>query len=151
MKRTLLGLLLFAFVLAAAGCAAGDPRFDAEKAGFWVGLWHGLICAVTFIISLFYDTVRVYEVRNAGHMYDLGFILGAIIAFGGSGGTGICRSRKSRREKEWEEIGERVEEKVKRGIQSCLDESGKKDAEWEELGKKIEDKIKRELKDWAEK
>jgi hypothetical protein len=145
------GLFLCAVLFIAAGCAAGDARFQDGQAGFWAGLWHGLICFVTFIISLFYDSVHVYEVRNAGHMYDLGFILGAMIAFGGSGGSGICRSRRKRREKDWDEIGERVDEKVRKSVQACLDEAGKKDPEWEELGKKIEDKIKREIRNWAEK
>ncbi|MBU1693890.1 MAG: hypothetical protein KKC51_07980 [Verrucomicrobia bacterium] len=151
MKRALGVVVLFIVMLFVAGCAAGDARFEAAPAGFWAGLWHGLICIVTFIISLFNDSVRVYEVHNAGHLYDLGFILGAAIAFGGCGGSGACRSRKSSKEKEWDEIGVRVEEKVRKGIRSWLDESGKKDAEWEEIGAKIEEKVKRELRNWSEK
>jgi len=32
-----------------------------------------------------------------------------------------------------------------------VDEKQTKDHEWEEIGRKIEERIKRELKDWAEK
>jgi len=150
MRRVLvLGMVLV--LMLAVGCAAGAPRFDAAAAGFWAGLWHGLICGVTFIISLFTDTVRIYEANNTGHLYDLGFVLGAAIAFGGCGGGSRCTWRcKSPKEKEWDQIGTRVEEKVRKGIQEWLSESDKKDQDWEEIGRKIEEKIKRELRNWAE-
>ena len=53
-------------------------------AGFWQGLWHGVIAPVTFFISLFTDRVNIYEVVNSGNWYDFGFVLGAGILFGGS-------------------------------------------------------------------
>ena len=47
------------------GCTAGDPQFTAESpAGFWLGLWHGMISLVTLVVGLFDDQVRVYEVHN---------------------------------------------------------------------------------------
>jgi hypothetical protein len=59
----LLGLL-FVAALFLVGCAAG-PNVLAHSAGaggsiagFWLGLWHGFICPVTFIISLFSDKVH---------------------------------------------------------------------------------------------
>lgn len=61
-----------------AACAAGDPRFTTEDpAGFWFGLWHGLIAFITLVIGLFDDSVEVYERANSGGWYDLGFLLGA--------------------------------------------------------------------------
>lgn len=82
----ILGLFLIALLLVAtvSGCAAGDKRYEAKLAGFWAGLWHGLICLITFVISLFNDSVHMYETRNTGHGYDVGFLLGAMIFFGGS-------------------------------------------------------------------
>jgi hypothetical protein len=135
-----------------AGCTAGpESRFLDDPAGFWAGLWHGLICVITFIISLFSDSVRMYEVNNTGGWYDFGFILGACIALGGGGGAGWKKKRRKRtKDKEWEEIGKKVEEKVCKGIKEWLDESENKDDEWEEIGRKIEEKIKRKLRDWAE-
>ena len=60
--------------------------------------------------------------------------------------TRICVSK----DKEWEEIGRKVEVKVKRGIQKWLDESDGAEKDWEEIGRRVEEKIKRELSDWAD-
>jgi high-affinity Fe2+/Pb2+ permease len=93
----------------------------------------------------------MYEVNNTGGWYDFGFILGACIALGGGGGAGWKKKRRKRtKDKEWEEIGKKVEVKVRKGIKEWLDESEKKDDDWEEIGRKIEEKIKRKLRDWAE-
>ena len=79
------GLLL---LLALSSCAAGsNPAVGtAEDApGFWMGLWHGIILPVTFVISLFTDNVSVYEVANDGNWYDFGFFLGVLLFLGGGG------------------------------------------------------------------
>lgn len=55
----------------------------AKPAGFWAGLWHGLIAPLVFIIGLFTTNIRVYETNNNGRWYDFGFLLG-IGAFSGS-------------------------------------------------------------------
>ncbi len=60
---------------------------DAAPAGFWIGLWHGLILPVAFLISLFSRSVRIYEANNVGLWYDFGFMLGASSSLGGSGGV----------------------------------------------------------------
>lgn len=59
-------------------------------AGFWQGLWHGLIVPITFIISLFSKSVHMYEVHNNGAWYNCGFLLGACISLGG-GARGAAR------------------------------------------------------------
>jgi len=56
---------------------------DAEPAGFWAGVWHGLIMPITFLVSLFNEGVGIYETHNVGRPYDFGFVLGASMAFGG--------------------------------------------------------------------
>lgn len=79
-----------------SSCAAGpNPAAGTgqEPPGFWLGLWHGIILPVTFVISLFTDGVNVYEVANNGNWYDFGFAFGATISLGGSGGAGV-RARK---------------------------------------------------------
>jgi len=92
------GLVLGA-VLMLAGCAAGvndvagTPGPDGGVAGFWLGLWHGFIVLFTFVISLFTDTVSVYEVHNNGGWYDFGFVLGVMLFFGGGGGSASRRRR----------------------------------------------------------
>ena len=140
--------VLIVSLLTLFGCAAGPNRFVERPAGFLAGLWHGFIAIITFMISLFTDTIQMYEKNNTGTWYDLGFLLGIFFWLGGFGGRKWKKKLKKKREREWDEIGDRVEEKVHRGIKSWLDESGEK--EWEEIGKKIEEKIKRELRDWAE-
>jgi hypothetical protein len=151
-KIAIIFLCLFIIIIFTSSCAPGNTRYDDKPAGFWAGLWHGLICVITFIISLFTDSVDMYEVSNNGGWYNFGFLLGAIIALGGSGGSSCKRrKKKSAREKEWAEIAEKVEEKVRRGIKNWVDEEDKPQDDWEEIGKKVEEKIKNELRKWAEK
>lgn len=94
MKRTTLILIVVGGALLLAACSAGVnpdvgtiPAILERPAGFWLGLWHGLIAPVTFVISLFKDTVNVYEVHNSGNWYDFGFVFGLSIIFGGSHGA----------------------------------------------------------------
>jgi len=72
-------------ILAVAGPNSKYQQPGAEPAGFWAGLWHGLICEITFIVSLFSPGVRIYETNNRGLLYDFGFLLGATSALGGGG------------------------------------------------------------------
>jgi hypothetical protein len=77
---------LLALILAA--CAAGpNPEVgvasDGDIAGFWLGLWQGLIAPITFFVSLFNDGVNIYEVHNNGNWYDFGFVLGAGLLLSG--------------------------------------------------------------------
>ena len=98
-KRLFFVFIAVLAMLLLAGCAAGtNPTVDVldadgESAGFWSGLWHGVISPVTFIISLFSDNVNVYEVYNSGNWYDFGFMLGVSIIFGG-GARGMKRKSK---------------------------------------------------------
>jgi hypothetical protein len=102
MKRALVFGLLAIVLLTLAACAAGPNQMEdtedpqGEVAGFWRGLWHGIISPVTFIISLFNQNVGVYEVHNNGTWYDFGFMLGVSIIFGGGGGTGARARRRWR-------------------------------------------------------
>lgn len=100
-KKIFIYLLLFAFVLFLfTGCAPGSNSMvgtaaaDGEPAGFLLGLWHGCISFITFVISLFNDKVNVYEVHNNGGWYNFGFVLGLTIAYGGSGGGAAKKRRK---------------------------------------------------------
>lgn len=92
-------VLLVAAVLVLASCAAGPNdvvQAGADQAGFWLGLWHGIIAPITFLISLFTDGVNVYEVHNNGNWYDFGFVLGLSMAFGGSAKSGSVATRRGR-------------------------------------------------------
>jgi hypothetical protein len=138
-------------------CAPGNERWDQETnpghlAGFWAGVWHGLIIVITFICSLFTSSVGLYEVSNTGWTYNLGFLIGLIISLGHIWRWGKWKKHHVKKD-EWEKIGAQVEEKVRVGIKSWLDEANKeeKKKEWEEIGKKVEEKIKKALKEWTEK
>ncbi len=91
------GLLVLALVVL-AGCVAGPnpqvntPDEQGHVAGFWQGLWHGIIAPVTFIISLFSKNVHVFEVHNNGNWYVFGFLLGITSVWGG-GGRAASRRR----------------------------------------------------------
>jgi hypothetical protein len=71
-------------ILAVAGLGSKYQIAGAQPAGFWAGVWHGLISPITFIVSLFNPNVRIYETHNRGRLYDFGFIIGVSGAFGGS-------------------------------------------------------------------
>ena len=86
-------ILFVLMVLILVSCAPGNEKFDAAPANFWMGLWHGFISLVTFIISLFNDKVTIYEVNNVGKLYNLGFIIGVMLFWGG-GSKSTCRWKK---------------------------------------------------------
>lgn len=65
---------------------------EGGPAGFWLGFWQGVIAPITFIVSLFTDSVNVYEVHNNGNWYNFGFVLGAGILL--SGGAAGARKRR---------------------------------------------------------
>lgn len=99
MKTIAMVCLLLFIILFLAGCAPGPnhlektPDAKGKVAGFWKGLWHGLISPITFIVSLFSKNVRIYEVHNNGNWYNFGFVLGAGLFLQG----GILGSRWRRR------------------------------------------------------
>ncbi len=98
-KRLFFISIVILVMLLLAGCAAGtNPTVDVldaggKSAGFWLGLWHGVISPITFIISLFSDNVNVYEVYNSGNWYDFGFMFGVSMIFSG-GAYGAKRKSK---------------------------------------------------------
>jgi hypothetical protein len=57
-------------------------------------LWQGFIAPFALIVSLFNNHVSIYEVHNNGGWYNVGFVLGASIFFGGGGGAGARASRR---------------------------------------------------------
>ena len=69
--------------LSVAGWNSRYKELGAKPAGFWGGLWHGIIAPITFVVSLFVDGVSIYETTNNGRWYEFGFMLG-IGAYAGS-------------------------------------------------------------------
>ncbi|MFA5293686.1 MAG: hypothetical protein WC496_11735 [Phycisphaerae bacterium] len=73
--------------LAVAGTNSKYKQPGANPAGFWAGLWHGLIAPITFIISLFNSNVSMYETNNNGRWYEFGFLIGVSSTLGGGGAS----------------------------------------------------------------
>jgi len=147
-------LVLMPLLFLLSSCAAGDAQFTAENlAGFWYGLWHGIISVISMIIHIFNDNVAVYEINNTGGWYDFGFLVGVICIWGG-GAHISCKSATDKKcDKEWEEIGEKVEKKVMLKLKKWAEDENKTDSDedWEEIGEKVEIKLKRKIREWAEK
>lgn len=89
----LVSAILITGCLAGTNSVAGTPDIGGDIAGFWDGLWHGVIAPVTFFISLISDNIHMYEIHNNGGWYDFGFVMGAGIIFGG-GSKASCKRRK---------------------------------------------------------
>lgn len=147
-------LSVITLILLLTSCAAGDAQFTQDSpAGFWYGLWHGMIAVISLIIHVFNESVVVYEIDNIGGWYDFGFLLGIICIWGG-GSHATCKSAADKkREKEWEEIGNKVEIKVMRKLKEWAEDEEDigTDKDWQEIGEKAEKKLKRKIREWAEK
>jgi hypothetical protein len=98
MRKTI-ALAFTVLLLVTLSCAPGPNKLArsadsrGEVAGFWLGIWHGLIAPITFIISLFSEKVSLYEVHNSGGWYDFGFVLGAGLFLSG----GILGRKKKKK------------------------------------------------------
>jgi len=75
-------LLALGALSALSACATQSAAAVAPAApGFLLGLWHGFIFPVAWVLSLFMPEVAVYAVPNNGGWYDFGYFLG-IVVFG---------------------------------------------------------------------
>jgi hypothetical protein len=63
-------------VLCVAGSNSKYRETGAAPAGFWAELWHGIIAPIVFFISLWDNTVSIYETNHNGRWYEFGFLLG---------------------------------------------------------------------------
>jgi hypothetical protein len=52
-----------------------------DAPGFLLGLWHGFIFPLAWLLSLVMPDVAIYAVPNSGGWYDFGYFLG-IVVFG---------------------------------------------------------------------
>lgn len=119
MKKILVFALFISLLVALSACAPGTnvnlndkpnaeiqftapgsnpelnkPAENGYVAGLGTGLWHGLISLLTLIMSFFNPAVQMYEVHNNGPLYNLGFLLGAVLLFGLLGFSGGRRRRR---------------------------------------------------------
>ena len=75
-------LMVIGAALALSACAATQSdaaiATAATTPGFWLGVWHGFIFPVAFIVSLFIPDVAIYAVPNNGGWYDFGYFVGIV-------------------------------------------------------------------------
>ena len=83
-----LAILLAPLMLAACAAQQIGGAVQPAAPGFLLGLWHGFIFPVAWLISLFTDNVAVYAVPNNGGWYDFGYFLGITVF-----GVGARKSR----------------------------------------------------------
>ena len=86
MKRFV--ILTALFVLSACAATQAPDAVAPTAPGFLLGLWHGFIFPVAWVVSLFTDKVAVYAVPNNGGWYDFGYFLGIVVF-----GVGARKSR----------------------------------------------------------
>ena len=83
---SLMPLLLLAGCTATQSTAAVQP----QAPGFLLGLWHGFIFPIAWIVSLFMPGVSVYAVPNNGGWYDFGYFIGVVFL-----GVGARHARRN--------------------------------------------------------
>jgi len=86
MKRLLI-LIPLALLLSACVATEAQSAVNPAGPGFLLGVWHGFIFPLAFIVSLFTDDMAVYAVPNNGSWYDFGYFVGIVFLGVGARGT----------------------------------------------------------------
>jgi hypothetical protein len=83
-KGLLVLILMIGCSILLVSCATQPKPYAYDAPGFFSGILHGLIVPFTFVFSFFSD-IRIYAFPNSGKFYDLGFLIGVALIFGGGG------------------------------------------------------------------
>ena len=70
--------LLLPLLLTACASQSSGQVVQTGAPGFWLGVWHGFIFPVAWVVSLFTDDIAVYAVPNNGGWYDFGYFVGIV-------------------------------------------------------------------------
>ena len=98
MTRRALALLPLAFVSACATQVPSAVEHTATTPGFLLGVWHGFIFPVAWLLSLVLPEVAVYAVPNTGGWYDFGFFVGVVfLGVGARSSRTVYVTRRGRR------------------------------------------------------
>jgi hypothetical protein len=79
MKRLAALAAILALTLTACAATQAPGAVAPTAPGFLLGLWHGFIFPVAWVVSLFLPKVAVYAVPNNGGWYDFGYFLGVVV------------------------------------------------------------------------
>jgi hypothetical protein len=86
--------LLILPLLTACAATQATGAVAPTAPGFLLGLWHGFIFPVAWLVSLFVKDVAVYAVPNNGGWYDFGYFLGIVVfGVGARKSTTVTRDR----------------------------------------------------------
>jgi hypothetical protein len=89
-----LAALAPALLLAACAATQQSDAVAPQAPGFLLGLWHGFIFPVAWVVSLFVSKVAIYAVPNNGGWYDFGYFLGIVVfGVGAKGSHTVYRDR----------------------------------------------------------
>ena len=104
MKRSVVTICTAVGLVALGACVAGSAASQQAAADgalqqIMLGFWHGVIAPVTLIVEVINKfaphalpwSARLYESKNTGVIYDIGFYLGL------AGGPAIVLGRRTRR------------------------------------------------------
>lgn len=76
MRHTLFLIAVLASPFRTEAFARNWDYSIANPAGFFTGIWHGLLAPWSLIARWFFDGVQMYVFANTGWFYDLGFLIG---------------------------------------------------------------------------
>jgi hypothetical protein len=94
MSRRIFAAAALALALAACAAAQASDAVAPAAPGFLLGLWHGFIFPVAWLVSLFMPKVAIYAVPNNGGWYDFGYFLGVVVlGVGARKSTTVYRDR----------------------------------------------------------
>ena len=73
-------LTLVALTLALTACVAeqSTAAVSPNGPGFLLGLLHGFVFPVAWVVSLFTDNIAIYAVPNNGGWYNFGYFIGIV-------------------------------------------------------------------------
>ena len=90
----ILSIAAASLMLAACAATQASGAVAPRAPGFLLGLWHGFIFPVAWLVSLFVPSVAVYAVPNSGGWYDFGYFLGIVVfGVGARKSTTVTRDR----------------------------------------------------------
>ena len=84
MKKNKIIILLLLVILMISFSSCAPSGYEEKAAGFFSGLWHGMIIIFSLIGKLFGGDIGIYAEHNTGFTYWFGFIMG-ICGVGGGG------------------------------------------------------------------
>ena len=84
-------LLILLLLFVTTCMPGGGSSTESDKAGFFMGIWHGWIAPISLVWGLLNSSIRVYEAYNTGWWYDFGFYIAII---GGFGGFALLRKKQ---------------------------------------------------------